>query len=101
MNAQTVCAYESEGQMYIITYGRSFSAELNPNPSDGRMVLTIGNFDKNDALTITIYDAFRKISFAVLGEETPLDCSALPKGMYHYRIMARGDQVATGKFVMQ
>jgi len=98
---QTICAYESEGNMYIVTYSRTLTSWMEPNPSDGQLVLSIGNYEPGDELTVTIYNALQKISYSIIGKETPLDCSALPGGMYHYAIASKGSIVSGGKFIIQ
>lgn len=87
--------------MYIVTYSRTLASWVDPNPSDGQLVLTIGNFEPGDELTVTIYNTIRKVSYSIIGKETPLDCSALSAGMYHYAIASRGSIISGGKFIIE
>jgi hypothetical protein len=74
--------------------------KLFPNPSNGQISLSIQN---NSADLIEIYSLLGEKIYEqkIFNDQTDMDLSREAKGMYLYHLIAKGELVASGKFLIQ
>lgn len=101
MLAQTVCAYKVGHEIYLVTYRKTITATIKPNPTDGWIVVALSDVRLSDHYSISIYDPLRLVSYNIIDQNTPIDCTGLAPGVYNYLIKNKGLVVTQGKFVVQ